>query len=56
MTRIADDPGGVPDDVWAEAAAHFDEPALANLVMAIASVNAWNRINVATRQVAGSFR
>ncbi|MEV0150228.1 MULTISPECIES: carboxymuconolactone decarboxylase family protein [unclassified Nonomuraea] len=56
VTRIADNPDGVEEEVWREAAAHFDEPALAALVMAIASVNAWNRINVATRQIAGSYR
>ncbi len=55
-TRIADDHGGVPDDVWNQAADHFDEETLAALVMAIASVNAWNRIDVATRQIAGSYR
>lgn len=55
-TRIADNPGGVPDEVWEQAAGHFDEQALAALVMAIASVNAWNRINVTTRQLAGSYR
>jgi AhpD family alkylhydroperoxidase len=54
-THIAKTPEGVPDDVWEEAARHFDETALATLVMAIASVNAWNRVNVATGQIAGSF-
>jgi alkylhydroperoxidase family enzyme len=33
---------------------HDDEPALAALIIAIATINAWNRINVTTRQVAGS--
>ncbi|MEV0195080.1 carboxymuconolactone decarboxylase family protein [Nonomuraea sp. NPDC050691] len=56
VTRIADRPEGVEDEVWQEAAAQFDEPTLAALLMAIASINAWNRINVATRQIAGSFR
>ncbi|MEU2725171.1 carboxymuconolactone decarboxylase family protein [Streptomyces smyrnaeus] len=56
VTRIADSPEGVPDDVWDAAARHFAPDALAALVMAIASVNAWNRVNVATRLTAGSFR
>ncbi|MFI0864756.1 carboxymuconolactone decarboxylase family protein [Streptomyces smyrnaeus] len=56
ITRVADSPEGVPDDVWDAAARHFDPDALAALVMAIASVNAWNRVNVATRLTAGSFR
>jgi len=37
----------------AEAARHYDDEALAGLVLAIANVNVWNRLNVATRQVAG---
>ncbi|WP_131741227.1 carboxymuconolactone decarboxylase family protein [Actinomadura roseirufa] len=55
-TRLADDPGGVPDDVWDEAADNFDEESLTALVMCIAAINAWNRINVTTRQIAGSMR
>ena len=35
---------------------HDDEPALAALIIAIVTINAWNRINVTTRQVAGSGR
>ncbi len=53
-TRIADDPAGVPDDVWNDAAAHYDEKTLAGLVMAIAAINAWNRINVTVRNPAAS--
>ncbi|MEW2306579.1 carboxymuconolactone decarboxylase family protein [Streptomyces sp. NPDC006655] len=56
VTRIADNPEGVPDDVWDQAAEHFDASSLAALAMAIASANAWNRINVATRRIAGSAR
>jgi AhpD family alkylhydroperoxidase len=55
MSRIADNAGGVPDDVWDEAASHYDEQHLAGLVLAIANVNTWNRLNVATRQVAGAW-
>ncbi len=55
-TRIADNPDGVPEDVWQEASRHFDEPALAALVMAIASVNAWNRVNLAAGLRAGAHR
>jgi alkylhydroperoxidase family enzyme len=44
----------VPDDVWADAADHFDEAGLAALVITIAATNAWNRINATTRQIAGS--
>lgn len=53
VTRIADTPHPVPDQVWEEAARHYDEQQLAALVLTVASVNLWNRLNVATRQVAG---
>jgi alkylhydroperoxidase family enzyme len=47
--------GFVPDEVWAVAAAAFDEAELAQLVAAIAVINAWNRFAVTTRMVpAGS--
>ncbi len=54
-TRMADRPDPVSDDVWDEAARHYDEPQLAALVLAIASINTWNRLNVATRQVSGEW-
>ena len=52
-TRLSDRPEPVPDEVWEDAARHYDEKALAALVMAIGSINLWNRLNVVTRQVAG---
>lgn len=52
-TRLNDRADPVPDDVWADAARHFDESQLAVLVLSIAAVNLWNRLNAATRQVAG---
>ncbi|GIH97282.1 carboxymuconolactone decarboxylase family protein [Planobispora siamensis] len=55
-TRLADRGGAVPDAVWEEAARHHDEETLAALVVAIATINAWNRIGVTTRLVAGSHR
>ena len=54
VTRLSDRPDPVPDEVWDEAARHFDEVALASLLVAIGLINFFNRINVATRQVAGS--
>jgi AhpD family alkylhydroperoxidase len=54
-TRIADRADAVPDDVWNEAARHYDEGALAALVLQIALINAFNRVNAATRQVAGQW-
>jgi AhpD family alkylhydroperoxidase len=54
-TRISDRSDPVPDDVWQEAVRHYDEKALASLVLNIGIINLWNRLNVATRQVAGSI-
>jgi len=55
VTRLSDRPDPVPDDVWTEAAKHFDETELAGLVLTIASINVWNRLNAATRQIVGSI-
>ena len=44
----------MPDAIWDETARHYDEPALASLIISIATVNAWNRLNAATRQIAGA--
>lgn len=55
VTRLSDRADPVPDDVWNEAAKHYDEKALGALVLAVATVNVWNRLNVATKQVAGEW-
>ena len=52
-TRLADRSDPVPDDVWNEAARHYDEKAMAVLVLNIATANLWNRLNVTTKQLAG---
>jgi AhpD family alkylhydroperoxidase len=54
VTRLADKSDPVPDTVWDEAARHYDEKALAALLLAISVTNVFNRFNVATRQVAGA--
>ncbi len=54
-TRLADRPDPVPDDVWENAARHYNETQLAALVLAIAGINTWNRLNVATRQISGEW-
>ncbi len=55
MTRLSDGPQPVPDDIWAEVVANFDETERAALVLAIANINLWNRLNIATRQLAGAW-
>jgi AhpD family alkylhydroperoxidase len=53
VTRLSDRPDPVPDDIWNEAARYYDEAALAALLIAIASINVWNRFNVSIRQPVG---
>ena len=55
VTRLSDSADPVPDEVYDEAARHYAEPALASLVLHITMINAWNRLNAATKQVAGQW-
>lgn len=54
VTRLSDRPDPVPDDIWQEAARHYDEQALSALLVEIGAINVWNRLNVAIKQVAGA--
>ena len=56
VTRVADRGDPVPDEVWENAARHYDEQGLSALLIAITSINVWNRLNAATRQVAGEWK
>ena len=56
VTRLSDRADPVPDEIWNEAARHYAEPALAALILAIAHINVWNRLNAATRQMVGSVQ
>jgi len=55
-TRIADAAGGVTDEAWANAAKHYNEDELAALVLTIAIINTFNRVNVITQQPAGDYQ
>lgn len=52
VTLVAD--GGVPDDVYAQAAAVFDDQELAHVLALILTINTWNRVALATAKVAGT--
>ncbi len=56
LTRLNDREDGVPDAIWREADRHFDEKELASLILAIAVINVWNRLNVAVRQPVGAWK
>ena len=55
-TRIADAAGGVSDEVWASAAKHYDDDQLMALVMVIAIINTYNRLNVILQVPAGDYQ
>jgi AhpD family alkylhydroperoxidase len=46
----------VPDEVYERVKPHFNEKELANLALAIAQINVWNRLNVAFRHIAGDYQ
>ncbi|MGH3924655.1 MAG: hypothetical protein ACRDTT_17645 [Pseudonocardiaceae bacterium] len=55
VTRLSDRADPVPDGIWDEATRHYDEPALAALILSVATINVFNRLNVTTKQVAGTW-
>ena len=55
VTRLSDRSDPVPDDVWAEAARHYDERAMSALLLSIALTNVFNRLNVSVRQPPGNW-
>jgi AhpD family alkylhydroperoxidase len=54
VTLVAE--GHVPDHVYTEVSSHFTEQELVALTLAISAVNSWNRLNIAFRMEAGSYR
>jgi AhpD family alkylhydroperoxidase len=55
VTRLADRGDAVPDEIWDEAARHYDDEGLASLVLVIGVTNLFNRLNATTRQTAGAW-
>ncbi|MBN9492333.1 carboxymuconolactone decarboxylase family protein [bacterium] len=56
VTRLSDRDDPVPDAVWHEAARHYDEQTLGAIIMEIAVINVWNRLNVTTHQLMGEWK
>ena len=54
VTRIAET--HAPDAVYEEVRQHFNEKEIADLTLAIASINAWNRLAISTRAVPGKYQ
>jgi AhpD family alkylhydroperoxidase len=55
-TRIADAAGGVTDEAWANAAKYYDNEQLGALAATIAVINAFNRLNVISRNEGGDYQ
>ena len=55
VTRLSDRADPVPDAIWDDISKHFDERAIASLILSIATTNLFNRLNVSTRQPAGAW-
>lgn len=54
VTNIQD--GHVPDDVYEEVRREFSEKEMADLNLAVATINLWNRLNIAARTVPGTYQ
>jgi AhpD family alkylhydroperoxidase len=54
VTRLAD--GHVPDEVYRQVCTQFDEAGVANLTFVVATINAWNRLAIASRTPPGSYQ
>ena len=53
VTRLSDRSDPVPEEIWNEATSHYDEKALAALILWVATTNFFNRVNATIKQVAG---
>jgi AhpD family alkylhydroperoxidase len=56
LTRLADRPDPISDELWYQLREHYDERAIAELLIEIGLINVWNRINAAIRQPADAYR
>jgi AhpD family alkylhydroperoxidase len=54
VTLIAE--GHAPDVVYEQARPHFSDKELSDLTLAVAAINAWNRLSIAARIVPGGYR
>ena len=54
MTLIHD--GHASDAVFDEVRPHFSEKELSDLTLAVAAINAWNRLSISARLVPGAYK
>jgi AhpD family alkylhydroperoxidase len=55
-TRLADAHEGVSDETWAAVRKHYDDEQIGALIALVATINAWNRLNVIVRNPAGEYQ
>ncbi len=48
--------GHVPEAIYEEVRSHFSEKELSDLTLAVATINAWNRLSIAARLVPGNYQ
>ena len=48
--------GHVPDEVYERVRKEFSEEELIDLTLAVATINSWNRLNIAFRTTAGTYQ
>ena len=56
LTQLPAHDQSVPDALYKEASAQFDEKELVDLTLLVGSINVWNRINIAARPEVGDYR
>jgi AhpD family alkylhydroperoxidase len=56
VTRMSDRDDPVPDALWYEVKNSYGEPEIAALLLTIAQINLWNRLNVPIRQMVGAWK
>ncbi|MEU1206926.1 carboxymuconolactone decarboxylase family protein [Nocardia sp. NPDC005825] len=54
-TRLADTSSAISDDTWAQVRKHYDDDQIGALISLIATINAWNRLNVLAGMAGGSY-
>ncbi|GAB4583512.1 carboxymuconolactone decarboxylase family protein [Nocardia sp. IFM 10818] len=55
-TRMADKNGAISEDTWAQVRKHYDDNQIGAMISLIATINAWNRLNVISGMTGGDYQ
>ncbi|WP_067572373.1 carboxymuconolactone decarboxylase family protein [Nocardia acidivorans] len=55
-TRLADANPGISEDTWAQVRKNYDDDQIGALISLIATINAWNRLNVIAGMTGGEYQ